>query len=104
MLLRFIGDSDALRLWLAKVGPMAAADQLIVVILIALMLAMDVQLALVVLVPLTPASCRLSLIQDKTETGNKKLQKPASSFHRYSRRAPGSTASVQMVFLRQPKR
>ncbi len=52
VLLRFIGDSDALRLWISRLGPMAAADQFIVLILVAVMLAIDVQLAVLVSIPI----------------------------------------------------
>lgn len=52
ILLRFIGDSDALRNWASKTSPNFSADRILVLILIGIMFSLDWKLALIVLAPL----------------------------------------------------
>ncbi len=52
ILLRFIGDSDALRSWVSRTSPAIVADRLLVLILLAAMFFVKWQLAIMILIPL----------------------------------------------------
>lgn len=52
IILRFVGDSDALRLWISRHGPFATVDQLLVALLIVLLLLIDPVLAVAVAAPI----------------------------------------------------
>lgn len=50
VLLRFIGDSDALRIWASRIGPAWQADRLIILLIAILMLTLDVTLGAISLI------------------------------------------------------
>ena len=80
ILLRFIGDSDALRLWISRLGPMAAADQFIVVILVLVMFAMDAQLAMLVTAPILLVSAACYVFRNSLRQATRSSRNLQASF------------------------
>ncbi len=62
ILLRFIGDTDALRSWLSRTGPKLIADVVAAAIICAAMLWLSIRLTLVFVVPLTAMSACVLLL------------------------------------------
>ncbi len=78
ILLRFVGDTDALRNWVSRSGPRLAADVLVAVLLIAAMLSISVSLTLMMFIPLTVMAVAVAYFADKVRAETRESRRRQS--------------------------